>query len=1010
MTRFRRCVWLVGLMLLLPRAAGPAQAQAPEEGWQVYTNANYVNDLALEGGGALGGGYTWVATDGGVVCFSADQQAKFTTADGLADNWVEAITVDSGGRLWFGMQDSGVSVLDHGGTPFDKGDDTWITFTTADGLASNYVYAIAVDGGRRLWFGTGGGVSVLDYGGTPFYKGDDTWATLTTADGLADNSVYAITTDGGNRLWFGTWGGVSVLDDGGTPFYKGDDTWTTFTSADGLADNAVLAIAVDSGGRLWFGTDGGGVSVLEDGGTPFDKGDDTWKTFTTADGLANNRVYAIAVDGRQRLWFGTSRGVSVLDYGGTPFDKQGDTWITFTSADGLASNYAKAIAVDSRGRLWFGTSYGGVSVLDYGDTPFDRQGDTWTTFTSADGLASNYVEAIAVDSRGRLWFGTSGGVSVLDDDGTPFDKQDDTWTTFTSADGLTDNQVTAIAVDSRGQLWFDTAPLESSGHGVNVLDNGGTPFDKGDDTWATFTTADGLADNSVYAITTDGGNRLWFGTNGGVSVLDYGGTPFYKGDDTWATFTTADGLADNYVRAIAVDGGNRLWFATGGGVSVLDHGGTPFDKGDDTWTTFTTADGLAYDYVEAIAVDSGERLWFGTWGGGVSVLDDGGTPFDKDDDTWTTFTTADGLANNDVGAIAVDSGNRLWFGSPLDGKVSVLNHGGTPVAKGDDTWIIFTESDGLANDFVYDIAVDRRGRLWFDTGNGVSVLDHGGTPFDKGDDTWTTFTTTDGLTGNTVYAIAVGRSGRLWFGTYDGVSELVDAIAPTSSACSPTYASGKISVPWSASDGASHIFRVTLWVKHSSSGAWISTGLSQRGQVTGTFTYTPTYGDGTYSFATVAEDWMGNIEAAPAGRGDCSACVGRCYVYLPVVLRYYHTWDTYYEENDHWLAAYGPLVSGKAYLAYPDDVEDYYYFMLSATATVNVSVTDFAPTSSNGTVMLYGPAVGSERGNLIDYYGPPGDSSMPLGPHSLGPGKYYVRVNTAKGHSTTQLYRLTVTY
>jgi len=132
--------------------------------------------------------------------------------------------------------------------------------------------------------------------------------------------------------------------------------------------------------------------------------------------------------------------------------------------------------------------------------------------------------------------------------------------------------------------------------------------------------------------------------------------------------------------------------------------------------------------------------------------------------------------------------------------------------------------------------------------------------------------------------------------------------------------------------------------------------------------------------------------------------------YLPAVLRNCRTWDAYYEENDHWLDAYGPLASGKVYLAYPDDVEDYYYFVLSAPATVNVSVTDFAPTSSNGTVMLYGPVVGDELGNLIGYYGPRDQSSMSLGPYSLGSDKYYVRVRTAQGYSTTQLYRLTVTY
>jgi len=935
MTRFRQCRWLVGLMLLLPGAGGPAQAQGPEEGWQVYTNANGVNDLALEGGGALRGGYTWVATDGGVVCYSADQHIKFTTLDGLADNKVHAIAEDGGGRWWLGTED-GVSVLDDGGTPFDKADDTWTSFTESDGLAHAPVFAIAVDGGGRWWFGTWcGGVSVLDDRGTPFHKGDDTWATFATADGLADNCVLAITADGGERLWFGASSGVSVLDHGGTPFDKGDDIWTTFTTADGLAGNYVHAVVADGGGQWWFGTSDG-ASVLDNRGTPFDKGDDTWATFTT------NYVGAIAMDGGGRWWFGTWSGVSVLDNGGTPFDKGDDTWTTFTSADGLADNYVEAIATDGGGWWWFGTS-GGVSVLNNGQTPFDKGDDTWTTFTESDDLAGNQVRAISVDGGGRLWFGGSGGVSVLDDGGTPFDKGDNTWITFTTTDGLAYNSVDAIAKDGGGRMWFGTWK------GMNVLDDGGTPFDKRDDNWITFTTADGLADNDVSAIAVDGGGRLWFGfgpDGGGVSVLDDGGTPFDKGDDTWTTFTTVDGLANNQVHAIAVDGRGRMWFGTRGAASMLDDKGTPSDKGDDTWATFTTtAFGLA-DHVTAIARDGEGRWWFGTYGGGVSVLDNRGTPFDKGDDAWATFTIADGMASNIVFTIARDGGGRWWFGT---------------------------------------------------YGGGVSVLDNRGTPFDKGDDVWTNFTSADGLADNDVGPIAVDDGGHLWFGTNSGVGELVDAIAPVSSAHSPAYANGKVSVPWSAGDGASGIFRVTLWVKYENR-SWTKTALSQRGQITGTFTYTPTHGDGTYSFATVAEDWMGNVEASPTGRGDCSTCVGHCYVYLPVVLKNRRIWDAYYEENDDWLAAYGPLVSGRTYLAYPDDVEDYYYFVLSAPATVNVSVTDFAPTSSNGTVMLYGPATGSERGNRIDYYGPPGDSSMSLGPHSLGPGKYYVRVNTAKGY------------
>ncbi len=133
------------------------------------------------------------------------------------------------------------------------------------------------------------------------------------------------------------------------------------------------------------------------------------------------------------------------------------------------------------------------------------------------------------------------------------------------------------------------------------------------------------------------------------------------------------------------------------------------------------------------------------------------------------------------------------------------------------------------------------------------------------------------------------------------------------------------------------------------------------------------------------------------------------HVYLPVVAATVVLPDEY-EPNDHWSAAYGPLDSGHTYQALPDDTDDYYYFELATRAAVSVQVNDFAPTSSNGTVMLYGPAVGDQLGKLIQYYGIPGHSSMSLGPHELDPGKYYIRVYTVEGHySWNQLYSLTVT-
>ena len=108
------------------------------------------------------------------------------------------------------------------------------------------------------------------------------------------------------------------------------------------------------------------------------------------------------------------------------------------------------------------------------------------------------------------------------------------------------------------------------------------------------------------------------------------------------------------------------------------------------------------------------------------------------------------------------------------------------------------------------------------------------------------------------------------------------------------------------------------------------------------------------------------------------------------------------------MAAYGPLAPQTTYRAYPEDAEDYYFFELTARTRVTIRVEQYAPTSSNGTLMLYGPSSGGSCGPRIDYYGPPGHASMSLGPHTLAPGRYSIRVYTAQGFSTRERYWLVV--
>jgi len=102
-------------------------------------------------------------------------------------------------------------------------------------------------------------------------------------------------------------------------------------------------------------------------------------------------------------------------------------------------------------------------------------------------------------------------------------------------------------------------------------------------------------------------------------------------------------------------------------------------------------------------------------------------------------------------------------------------------------------------------------------------------------------------------------------------STIYDATPPISSIT--TVPAGPINappiaLPWTASDATSGIATngVTLWYKFGTGGTWTADGTASG--TNGTFNFTPSNGDGTYCFQTIATDNAGNVEAGPTGNGD----------------------------------------------------------------------------------------------------------------------------------------------
>src|SRR3989338_8668843 len=174
--------------------------------------------------------------------------------------------------------------------------------------------------------------------------------------------------------------------------------WTTYPPGRGLGDLWVYDVAFDRRGTMWVAT-WKGLSRFD--GSAFE-------TFTVDDGLVDKWVYAIQIDADDALWLGTEGGVNRFD---------GRRWTTYTHRDGLGAdparlpsrgeterpsphhtteyktitqanpNYVLAIAIDRKGRKWFGTWGAGLSRFD---------GRRWVTYTTADGLGGNYIHALEI--------------------------------------------------------------------------------------------------------------------------------------------------------------------------------------------------------------------------------------------------------------------------------------------------------------------------------------------------------------------------------------------------------------------------------------------------------------------------------------------------------------------------------------------------------------------------------------------------------------------------------------
>jgi ligand-binding sensor domain-containing protein len=129
-------------------------------------------------------------------------------------------------------------------------------WTTDHGLPQNSVNAIVQTPDGYLWLGTNGGLARFDgVRFTVFHVGNSRLKSnriLSLAQGLAHNWVYALATDRAGQVWIGTYQGLQRLTGG---------AFIAEATKDGLSDN-IHSVFEDREGNLWVGTAVGGLNRL----------------------------------------------------------------------------------------------------------------------------------------------------------------------------------------------------------------------------------------------------------------------------------------------------------------------------------------------------------------------------------------------------------------------------------------------------------------------------------------------------------------------------------------------------------------------------------------------------------------------------------------------------------------------------------------------------------------------------------------------------------------------------
>ncbi|MCP4698298.1 MAG: hypothetical protein GY862_15805 [Gammaproteobacteria bacterium] len=460
----------------------------------------------------------------------------------------------------------------------------------------------------------------------------------------------------------------------------------------------VNSIAEDKNGVVWIATDNGVVR--------YDPSFETWRIFSSADGLLNDRVTSVHVARNGLIWFCFAWAQGVTSY-----DPSARIWRTISTPN---NEYvcSGGIFEDASGTLWFFGWQNMLVRLESGSDVLEIR--VKESFPSS-------VQAVLQDRRGFIWFGDWSQMTRHDPDKGRWDY----FKPHQSDDNNEIKNITKIHEDIRGILWFGG-------------DSGVGWYDPTNDEWNSVNYISGKVVEGVGTIKEDGKGRLWLGTDAGVFWHD-------PDSNVWREVRMDDGTGLGSIYSILVVRDNTIWFA-GEGVHR-------YDPSSGTWKSFMDDDGLPFfkSYNWPSLWEIRGQIW-------VTTLDGSIVRYNADTERWEPISFLHELLLGNSADVKNGTGGQVWISTSFESTdhLSVLGNYNFDQDRG--AWRFFNSGPVDIEEFEAGNVLS--GTLWFSSQE-FSTRNFIG--YRPGHEPWRPLQDVE------QFAIHEDRQGAVWIGAENGL-------------------------------------------------------------------------------------------------------------------------------------------------------------------------------------------------------------------------------------------------